>query len=73
MAYNLFELMAMSAPDDDYGYRARAARENRTYTPRALESSPGAECAVCGSDRKTVATDRELVDAGAVCCEGKAA
>ena len=35
--------------------------------------SHSAECAACGSTRKTVVSDRELLDAGAVCCEGKAA
>ena len=33
--------------------------------------SHSAECAACGSTRKTVVSDRELLDAGAVCCEGK--
>jgi ribosomal protein L37AE/L43A len=116
--YNQFELEAMSAPEDAYGYRARAAREGRDYDARraperndcgacpahpetlvynaadriwvcaecdlaineavrlqmqALASSPLAECAECGSTRKTVATDRELLDAAAVCCQGRAA
>lgn len=111
--YNLFELQAMSAPIDEYGYRARAAREGRDYetfgapdedelageddgaededsdwVPACVEvrrimdqaatlgemsdllkAHQGAQCVACGSTRKTVATDRELVDANAACCE----
>jgi hypothetical protein len=116
---NPFELAALSAPEDAYGYRARAAREGRASACEACgESGPGvsannstgkplcyecgerlaeardaqrdldeaaedlaaygmstldAECVECGSGRKIVMTDRELLDANAVCCEGQAA
>ena len=40
----------------------------------ALKAHQGAECVHCGSVRKTVEMDRELLhQPAAVCCEGKAA
>lgn len=50
--YNMFELAAMMAPDDNYGYRARAAREGRDYDERAPEETeePACTCVETGAE-----------------------
>lgn len=49
--YNPFELAAMSAPDDPWGYRARAEREGRPYHPCPPERN---DCAACPAHPETL-------------------